>query len=54
MDLRNILVQDNAARSRSSAVKFGSATQANMYHILIEGLQVLGGTNRALGIQHRD
>lgn len=54
MDLYNVLAENNAARSRSSAVKFGSSTQANMRHILIDGLQVLGGTNRALGIQHRD
>eukprot|EP00211_Chloroparvula_japonica_P002000 CAMPEP_0119156600 /NCGR_PEP_ID=MMETSP1310-20130426/52338_1 /TAXON_ID=464262 /ORGANISM="Genus nov. species nov., Strain RCC2339" /LENGTH=429 /DNA_ID=CAMNT_0007149215 /DNA_START=83 /DNA_END=1372 /DNA_ORIENTATION=+ len=51
--LRNILVQDNMVRSRSSGLKLGSATQEDMFDILVERLWVWD-SNRAVGIQHRD
>lgn len=52
--LRNVLVQGVDVRSRSSGIKFGSSTCANMEDILVREVRVLAGSNRGIGIQQRD
>jgi hypothetical protein len=53
-DLRNVLVEGIDVRSRSSGIKFGSSTCTNMEDILVREVRVLAGSNRGIGIQHRD
>jgi polygalacturonase len=53
MDLFNITVSDVRVHSRSSAVKFGSATPVDMHHVLVQRVLVWD-SNRGLGIQQRD
>jgi len=52
--LRNVLVQGMEIRSRSAAVKLGSSTCADMADILVREVRVLAGSNRGIGVQHRD
>jgi len=51
--LRNLLIQNCQARSRSSAFKIGSATREDMSDILVQDFFVWD-SNRGLAIQHRD
>lgn len=51
--LDNVLVESCQLRSRSSGVKFGSATAQNMTNVLVRDV-FIWSSNRGLGIQHRD
>lgn len=52
--LRNVLIRDNVVHSRSSAFKIGSATVQDITDVFVDRFYVKSGTNRGLGIQHRD
>jgi len=51
--LRNMTVYNTTIRSRSSAIKFGSATPEDLYDVVFENITI-GVSHRALGIQVRD
>ncbi|KAH3759340.1 polygalacturonase ADPG2 [Pelomyxa schiedti] len=50
---RNVFVRNCILRSRSAAIKFGSATYEDMYNMLFENI-FIWDTNRGIGIQQRD
>ena len=53
MDLMNLTVTNVTVHSRSSGIKFGSATPVDMHDVVIQDAY-LWDCNRGLGIQQRD
>jgi len=51
--LRNLTVYNCTVRSRSSALKFGSATDDDISDVLFENITI-GLSHRGIGIQLRD
>jgi len=52
-EVHDVVVSDCTARSRSSAIKFGSATPVSMYRLSFTDITIWD-SNRGLGIQQRD